>query len=96
MDTTKKKIAVDARVRIIATVKGHELTRAENFSTVIEIDRWLINNAAAQNATVDTLTRQAFVNTFRERMRKDSLLRRSIGGTRWSVDLIHYNYRDAI
>ena len=96
MDTTKKKIAVDARVRIVATVKGHELSRAENYSTIIEIDRWLIHQPAAQNAMVDTLTRQAFVKTFLERIRHDAVLRRHIGGTRWSVDLIHYNYRDAI
>lgn len=96
METTKKKIQVQARVRIVSTVKGQELTRPENFNPIVEIDRSSIFHAQVAQAEVETATRYAFVSEFRTRMRNDPALRHKIGGIRWSVDLIHYNYKDAI
>jgi hypothetical protein len=96
MDTTKKKIAVTARVRIIAKIKRNELIRAEDFSTVVEMDRWLIHEPGKQLAEIKRLTQGAFEQVFRQRMRTDSYLRNRIGGIRWEVDVVTYKYKDAI
>lgn len=96
MDTTKKRIEVKARVRVIGSIKGQELTRPENFDTIVLIDRWAVHQPAVAQAQVETATREAFVREFRRRMKTDPVTRRHVGGTRWSVDLIHFNYKDAI
>lgn len=96
MDTSKKKIEVKARVRVIGTIKGQQLTPPENFETIVEIDRWAVHQPTAAQAQVEAATRIAFVNEFKRRMRHDVATRRYVGGTRWSVDLIHINYKDAV
>lgn len=96
MDTSKKKIEVKARVRVIGTIKGQELTRPENFDTIVLIDRWAVHQPAVAQTQVETATREAFVQEFRRRMRTDAATRRGVGGTRWSVDIIHFNYKDAV
>jgi methionine aminopeptidase len=96
MDTTKKKIAVSARVRIIAKIKRNELIRAEDFTTIVAMDRWLIHEPGKQLAEIGRLTQEAFEQVFRQRLRTDSYLKHRIGGIRWEVDVIHYSYKDAI
>ncbi|BDD79728.1 hypothetical protein [Burkholderia phage FLC9] len=96
MDTTKKKIAVSARVRIIARIKRNELIRAEDFNTIVEMDRWLIHEPGKQLVEIKRLTVEAFEQVFRQRMRTDSYLKHRIGGIRWDVDVITYKYKDAI
>lgn len=96
MDTTKKKIEVNARVRVIGAIKRQELTRAENFTTTVLIDRWAVHQPTVAQTQVETATREAFVNEFRRRMRTDAATRRFVGGTRWDVDIIHISYKDAI
>jgi hypothetical protein len=96
MDTTKKKIAVSARVRIIAKIKRHELIRAEDFNTIVAMDRWLIHDPGKQLPEIKRLTQEAFSQEFRKRMRTDSFLRNRIGGIQWEVDVVSYRYKDAI
>lgn len=96
MDRTKKKIEVQARVRVIGKLKRQELTRPENFNTVVEIERSAIYAPGAQQTLVETATRKAFVDHFLKRMRHDADAKRRVGGTRWEVDVLELRYKDAV
>lgn len=96
MDTTKKKIEVQAHVRVVGKIKGQELTRPENFKTIVEVDRASIFAPALHQANIFRATVQSFEDHFRARMRADPSEKHRIGGIRWIVDIIHISYKDAV
>jgi hypothetical protein len=96
MDTSKKKIEVQARVRIIGQIKRQELTRPESFKATVEIERSAIYQAGLAHQLIETATRDAFVKQFRQRMRTDAATRRQVGGTRWEAEVTELKYRDAV
>jgi len=96
MDKTKKKIEVQARVRVIGKIKLQELIRPETFNTVVEVDRSTIHMPGLHQAAVHTATREAFEQQFIRRMRTDADTKRKVGGTKWMVEVVELRYKDAI
>lgn len=88
----KKNVAIMATLRVVSTIKNKPLTQAEQFQHSISIIAAIDYPADVVKALCDSETRFAFIEIFRERLRKDFALKREIGGTNWSVDVMDLNY----
>lgn len=87
-------VNVTARIRIVATIKGHQMTNPEVFKFSYEKPEEIFGNMGRRekesllNILSDTEVRSAFLAVFVERLRTDVKVRKQIGGTRWSVDVM--------
>ena len=88
----KKKVNIQATVRIISTIKGILLLPAETFTHQISILDGIDYPADVIKALCDCELRIAFTDEFLKRMKKLPALRNSIGGMKWSVDVMHLDY----
>ncbi len=87
-----KPVNVTATLRIVSTIKGKPLIPVETFHHVAQIDDDYDFSDVIITAVCDAQTREAFVDAFRDRLRKNSKLKNEIGGTRWSVDILSISF----
>lgn len=90
---TYRYIDVTATVRIVSTVKGKPLTETENFNCKVQIMDMPYPQEVL-GSVINTEVRFKFLEVFQERLKSNSKLKNSIGGTRWSVDVSSIQYED--
>ncbi len=86
------EVEITATVRIVSSIQGRVLSRAEEFKTSATFPQWVTDNASVISAMCDTEVRLAFQKLFVTRLRNDFVLKSKIGGTKWSVDPMLVNY----
>lgn len=85
------QVNVTATMRVVATIKGNTLF-TERYETSFKLANGIMYPNGVVNALADSEARVGYVEVFIERLRKDSVLKRQIGGTKWSVEVINLNY----
>jgi len=98
METSQElKVVVTARLRVVARIKGHQLTNPEAFkhefvvpNEMVVPEDYLNKKALNQVITVmaETSVRAAYAAHVQELLRTDMRIKKAIGGTAWSVELM--------
>lgn len=88
-----RNVKVKADMRIVSSIKGVALTSVETIERVVPVEREMIDlsvpaSTVAVQAICNAAVRMFYVDLFRERLRTDVPLKRFIGGTKWSVDVV--------
>lgn len=90
---TQKKVVLIAEVTIVACATGKRLIPVESFQytklmSQSKVDEHTEISDLVLPAILEPYLREAFVEEFRNRLRTDVPLKRSIGGVKWSADVI--------
>jgi hypothetical protein len=87
-------VLIKTKARLVAQATGKPLTAFDNiiarqfFFDYTEVTcYWKHNRDTIGKAVVDTNIRYVAMQHFIDKMRKDTAFKRSIGGTKWSIDL---------
>lgn len=86
-------VKVTAQIRMISTIKGKQLSPFEDFKlkwflvTWDEQTLWSSTFPEINEALVNTAVRTQAVMHFINKLRSDTTFKRSVGGTKWSVDV---------
>lgn len=88
-----RNVKVKADMRIVSSIKGVPLTSAETIERIVPVEQDMINLSVPASTVVvkaicDAAIRMFYVDLFRERLRTDVPLKRFIGSTKWSVDVV--------
>lgn len=88
----KNQVSVTASMRIISTAKGKPLIPVETFTYIVNIMAGIAYPDNVLQALCDSETRLAFVELIRERLKKDVELKRFLGATKWSADVVELEF----
>jgi hypothetical protein len=89
---TSSVVNVKSTVRIISTIKGKPLTEAEVFFINVNLMPGVNYPDTVKKTVCETEVRHQFAEVFVGRLKKNAILKNSIGGTKWSVDLLTMEY----
>lgn len=91
-------IKASAQIRMISSIKGQQLSAFEDFKlkwflvTWNERCLWSCTFPEVNEALVNTTLRTQAVQYFIQKLRTDTTFKRSVGGTKWSVDVRDLTY----
>lgn len=88
------KVICHGSVQMVSTVKGKPLTPVEQVQYTFEhsiIDPSNASSLRTMEAVAEAEMRMYMVKLFRNRIANDPSLKHKIGGTRWSVELRHFD-----
>lgn len=86
-------VKVTAQIRMISTIKGKQLSPFEDFKlkwflvTWNDQTLWSCTFPEVNEALVNTALRTQAVKHFINKLRSDVTFKRSVGGTKWSIDV---------
>ena len=86
-------IKASAQIRMISSIKGQQLSAFEDFKlkwflvTWNHQTLWSCTFPEVNEALINTALRTQAVQHFIEKLRANTLFKRSVGGTKWSVDV---------
>lgn len=88
----QKKIFVEATYKIVAQIKGHVLAHPQTAVVPVYLDPLVIPDPKAFRevlfAMLETTIKMGAAEAFIHRLKTETATKRSVGGTKWSVELV--------